>query len=198
MQIEWNPPKPRKGWLGHWDAFVGPGATSAEEWVQLGAGLAVGGIALLLFGLRFSADISWLHWAIVALLCLDLGGGIVTNATSAAKRWYHREGQSGRDHLMFVAVHGVHLLLMGLLFSLNGWYLGLAYAYLLLAALLILRTPLYLQRSVAFAAYAVGLLLGVVLVPVVGLEWFLPLLFFKLLVSHLLKEAPFDAKDAAR
>lgn len=196
MQIDWNPPKPREGWLGHWDAFVGPGATSAEEWVQLGAGAAIAASALLVFGLRFPGEASGLQWTVLALLCLDLGGGIVTNATSAAKRWYHRAGQGG-NHLRFVAVHGAHLLLLTLLFSLEAWRMGLVYAYLLLAAVVIVRAPLYLQRPVAFAAFAVALPLGWLAVPLAGLEWFLPLLLFKLLVSHLLREAPFDPKDAA-
>ena len=35
MKISCNPPAPRKGLSGSWDRFVGPGATQAEEWLQL-------------------------------------------------------------------------------------------------------------------------------------------------------------------
>jgi len=58
----------------------------------------------------------------------------------------------------------------------------------LLAAGLILATPLYLQRPVALGLYGLVLLSDRSLfAPTPGLEWFWPLFFPKHLVSHLLK-----------
>jgi hypothetical protein len=64
--------------------------------------------------------------------------------------------------------------------------------YLLAAAAIILRVPLYLQRPVALLLYALSILMALYLLsPTPGLEWFLPLFYLKLLVSHLVREEPY-------
>jgi hypothetical protein len=191
--IEWIPPQPRQGALGAWDKFVGPGATSSEEWLQLLGGGVLAGILGLLIYLQRDTPIQSL---VAALLALDLTGGIITNATSAAKRWYHRAGQDGlRAHLPFVAVHGLHVLVVAAGFRGMDWgFLAGGYGYLLLATLLILATPLYLQRPMRL--FCGGLLLGMYgFTPTPGLEWFIPFFYLKLLVSHLVKEAPFTPES---
>jgi hypothetical protein len=193
--IDWTPPEPRKGLAGAWDKFVGPGATPAEEWLQLGGGLALAlALGALLLTRRESLGWSALQTGVAALLAFDLIGGIITNATSAAKRWYHRPGQDGlRPHMTFIAVHAVHLLAVAALFRGMDWaFFGVMLGYLLAAAVAILWTPLYLQRPLAFMLYCGAFLLGAyVFPPTPGLEWFVPFFFLKLLVSHLLKEAPY-------
>jgi len=89
--INWNPPEPRRGLAGSWDRFVGPGATSAEEWLKLLGGLLLTG-ALVMGYLSQRELLNWsvAQTGIALLLALDLTGGIITNATGAAKRWYHR------------------------------------------------------------------------------------------------------------
>jgi hypothetical protein len=192
VEIQWTPPQPRQGWLGRWDSFVGPGATAAEEWLQLISGLTLAALALLCFFLRFPATPALAQTVLVALLALDLSGGIVTNATAPAKRWYHRAGQGVRQHLAFVLPHGIHLALLVWLFpGFAWWYFPLFYGHLLVATLLVLCTPLYLQRPVAFICYGWVLLLSTLATPTPGLEWVVPFLFLKLLLSHLLKEAPY-------
>ena len=58
--------------------------------------------------------------------------------------------------------------------------------YLAVASALVLRAPLYLQRPVAFSMYVGSIFLSIYgLNAPAGLEWFLPILFFKLLVSYL-------------
>ena len=129
---------------------------------------------------------------ILTLLTLDLSGGIITTVTSTAKRWYHRAGQGWRQHIIFVLPHGLHLALVVWLFPGFGWWFFLLfYGYLVAATLLILYTPLYVQRPVAFICYAGVVLLNGVFAPTAGLEWVIPFLFLKLLIGHLLKEAPF-------
>lgn len=201
QHIQWTPPEPRSGAMGAWDKFVGPGATSAEEWLQLGGGLLLTGmLGVLLYSQREILDWSGWQWLAVAVLIFDLTGGIITNATSAAKRWYHRAGQEGVGaHLPFVAVHGLHLLLVAALFRQMDWaFFALTYGYLLLAAVVILKTPLYLQRPLSLTLFCGGLILGMyVLTPTAGLEWFIPFFYLKLLVSHLVKEAPFTPERRA-
>jgi hypothetical protein len=128
-------------------------------------------------------------------LAFDIIGGIITNATSAAKRWYHRSGQEGwRAHLPFIALHGLHLLVISALFRGMDWgYFVVLFAYLLVASVILTTLPLYLQRPVSLTLFCGGFLLGIYLfAPTPGLEWFIPFFYLKLLVSHLLKEAPFS------
>lgn len=198
--IDWNPPEPRAGKLGAWDRFVGPGATSTEEWLQIIGGAALAGCLTMMLYMR-RTELNWtgLQLLLVAVLALDLIGGIITNATSAAKRWYHRDGQDGlRAHIPFIAVHGVHVLLIAAAFRGMDWgFFIVLYGYLLAASIVILKIPLYLQRPAALALFCGGILLGMYLfIPTPGLEWFIPFFYLKLLVSHLLKEAPFSPEAA--
>lgn len=194
-EINWTPPEPREGLRGAWDKFIGPGATGSEQWLQLIAGLGLAAVlGLLLYLRRDTLDWTAAQTLVAALLAVDLIGGVITNATAAAKRWYHRPGQEGlRAHLPFVALHGLHLLLVAALFRGMDWgFWAVLYVYLLGSALVILRMPLYLQRPTAMALFCGAFLLGTyVFAPTPGLEWFVPLFYLKLLVSHLLKEAPF-------
>lgn len=194
MRIDWTYPDARQGFWGILDQITGPGATSAELALQfippLGAAIAVLG-----YGITLQPSWTTLMSAIAALLVLDLLGGIITNATSTAKRWYHRPGQGFKQHLSFIALHGIHVFVVAWLFRSRDipFFLSV-YAYLLISSTIILRCPLYLQRPVAFLLYGLGVLLNsYLLTATVGLEWFLPLFLMKLLISHLLKEAPYRA-----
>ncbi len=191
MKISWTPPTPRSGLAGEWDKFIGPGATRAELWlILLPSLLAAAAVPLY----AWQQQLGWSGWqtAVAALLALDLVGGVTTNATTAAKRWYHRAGQGMKEHLGFTAVHFIHPLLVAWLFG-GGWpYFIISYGYLMLAAFLIARVPLYVQRPFAMLLYLGGLIIAFYLLPAIaGMVWFLPVFYLKLLVSHLVKEAPF-------
>jgi hypothetical protein len=55
-----------------------------------------------------------------------------------------------------------------------------------------LSVPQYLQRPTALVCFACGLLIAMYLLPQpTGLEWFLPMFYLKVLVSHLPKEEPY-------
>ncbi|GIK57149.1 MAG: hypothetical protein HND44_20485 [Chloroflexi bacterium] len=191
-RVEWVPPEPRSGLIGAWDKFVGPGVTDTEQWLML-IPTVIAGLAAPVYAIY--ADLGWstVQLLVAALVAFDLVGGVVTNATATAKRWYHRPEATFRDHVQFVAVHFLHPLLVGWLFWGGDWlYVAVVYGYLLLAAVLILKTPLYLQRPLAYTLYLLSLLLALYTLPQPpGLEWFLPIFYFKLLVSHLVTEAPF-------
>jgi len=192
MNINWNPPAPRAGLAGAWDKFIGPGATPAEQWLQLLPTLAAAALAPLL---AWQQELGWniARYLVAALLAFDLVGGVITNGTATATRWYHRPGQGMKEHLGFTAIHFLHPLLVGWLFLDGNWgYAAAVYGYLMLAAYLILSLPLYLQRPAALMFYTGGIFLGLYALPVPpGLGWFLPIFYLKLLVSHLLKEAPY-------
>jgi hypothetical protein len=196
MTIRASFPEPRTGLLGALDRFLGPGTTNAE------ATLILAGAVLLPLAVAFEGsgkNLPWsaLEWALALLLAFDIGGGVVTNATASAKRWYHRAGQGFRQHFGFVAAHGIHLLLIAWLFREADWgYFAVMFALLVVSALALLRVPLYLQRPLAL------LLVGIATVaelsflgPTLGLPWFGTLLFIKLLVSHLVYETAFRPDD---
>ncbi len=189
-----GPPEPRSGLAGLWDRLVGPGVTPAEWRLELGGTLfLLAGIGLALFRGREGLGWSPVQWSVALLLALDLSGGVVVNATGTAKRWYHRPGQGLWQHMAFVAVHALHLFLVAWLFRGVDWaYFLLNYAYLLLASWLVLRAPLHLQRPTAMTLYAASLLGSFYLLPAtLGMAWFLPFFYLKLLVSHLPQETPF-------
>lgn len=190
-------PVPRTGWRGQLDRLIGPGATPAEMVLQLAPSVGAA-IAAPLYALTLPID--WTPWQLgaIAILGFDLVGGVLTNATAAAKRWYHRPGQGWRQHMGFLCVHLFHIGLVALLFRGGDglFFVGVS-SYLLLAAGLILASPLYLQRPIALGLYSLVLVCDRYLfTPTPGLEWFLPQFFLKLLISHLLKESPCRPGDS--
>ncbi|MCB8976006.1 MAG: hypothetical protein H6657_01085 [Ardenticatenaceae bacterium] len=200
MKISWTPPEPRPGLAGAWDKFIGPGATNSElclQWVGTVGLTAV----LALINLNQCNELNWStwQWLVFVLFAFDLSGGIITNATATAKRWYHRAGQRFIDHFGFVAIHGLHLALIAWLFRDGDWlYFVVYYGVLLAGTAVILRTPLYLKRPLALLLYSGTLLLnGSFILPTAGLGWFIPFFFLKLLVAHLVPEAPFQPETSA-
>jgi len=192
MTINWNFPPPKSGFLGLLDQLIGPDATRTEVALQLIVSV-LAAILAPLYASQVVEDWSLLQHIICSVLAFDIGGGIITNATSSAKRWYHRPGQGFIQHFGFVLLHLLHLFLVSYLYlALNiGWIL-IAGGYLLFSAVVILLVPLYLQRPIGMLTYACGLLSALYgLSQPLGLEWFLPLFYLKLLVSHLLKEEPY-------
>ncbi len=190
--MAWDYPEPRSGWRGEFDRFMGPGTTRAELALELGFAL-LGAGAMLVVALTAFPQWSIIQIGMAVLLAFDISGGVVTNATSAAKRWYHRAGQGPRQHLQFVALHVAHLIIVAWLFRSGDWRYAIVFSiYLLAAASAIVYTPLYLQRALALGLTGVAIVLGlIVFTPTPGLQWFIPLLFLKLLVSHLLREEPY-------
>ena len=161
-------------------------------WLEITVALAAG-IALPVYALIKELGWDTAQLIVAGLLALDMAGGVVTNATSTAKRWYHRRGQGFAQHFTFVAIHGIQIFLVAWLFRSMDWrFFLIVYGYLLITTLLLLLTPLYLQRPTAMLVLGGAVLLNIhAFAPVRGMEWFVPVLFLKLTVSHLLKEAPF-------
>jgi hypothetical protein len=67
------------------------------------------------------------------------------------------------------------------------WYLALV-----LSTVLVLFTPLYLQRPLAMGLIMTAILLNFYFIqPVVGFEWFVPALFLKIIYGHVVREEPY-------
>jgi len=197
--IDWSYPQPRGGLWGSVDRFFGPGTTQGEWWIQT---VFVVGMTIGLSMIIWSMNLVWTVWqyAFALLAAFDLSGGIVTNATSSAKRWYHRAGQGLREHMGFIAIHVAYFLLVAVLFRHNDWLYFAAFSiYLLGTSFLVLKLPLYLHRPAAYCLYAVAILVSMyVFQPTRGLEWFIPFIFLKLLVSHLVREEPYRPRGEAQ
>ncbi len=187
-RIDWNYPEPRNGL----DKFIGPGATKAEIAMQFSLAALFG---VLILAQAYCRNLGWTWWQYLIgfLIAIDMAGGVLTNATSSAKRWYHREGQGFKQHLGVVLLHLLQIVIMSWVFMGFDWiFIVSAYAYLVIAALILLFTRHYLQRPVAFFLVVVGFVFGLyVLQPAEGIEWFAPVLYLKILASHLLKEEPY-------
>lgn len=188
----WDAPPPRGGLAGCLDRFVGPGATKTELALQFAIPI-LAAITASVYAVSVAEQWSWLQYAACFVLAFDIAGGIVTNATSAAKRWYHRAGQGFGDHFGFTCLHLIHLIVVSWLFTgFDIRWILTAGVYLLASSAIVLSVPHYLQRPVAYTAYGFSLLLPLYLLySPQGLEWFLPLFYLKLLVSHLPKEEPY-------
>ena len=192
MVSNWNYPQPRTGIAGQWDKFIGPGATRSEQILSLVPSI-LAAVAISYYAYRNQLGWNLVLYIVAALLAFDIVGGVITNATSSAKRWYHREGQGFVQHFGFVAVHAFQIFLVAWLFrGFDMTFFGVIYLYLLFSALMTLTVPLYIQRSVALLFVCGAIILSTyVLSPTAGFEWFIPFLFIKLLVSHLTKEEPY-------
>lgn len=192
MNINWQYPPPRKGLLGTLDRFIGPGATPAELWLQIMPPI-LAGVSAPIYAIMTNSGWNIIQLVVVGLLAFDMIGGIITNATSTGKRWYHRERQGFWQHFIFTAVHIFHLFIVAWLFRALDWgYFVTTTLYLFGASAIILKSPLYLRRPGAYLCYALSLLINIYgFKPTVGLEWFLPFFYLKLLVSHLLREEPY-------
>lgn len=201
VQISWEIPATPPGLAGRLERFMGPGKSRSESVVET-LGL-LGCASLLAAGLLTSGiarDLSTAQLVVVALAGLDLIGGVLTNATNAAKRWYHRADPGARRaRLLFVSAHLIHLAAMGLV-VLSGdltWTLTNA-ALLLGGAATVEYAPLHLRRPVAMALLTAAVLANLFWLPVpTALAWFAPLFFLKLLVCHLVPEAPLERKRDA-
>ncbi|MFW9996123.1 MAG: hypothetical protein ACFFD4_29045 [Candidatus Odinarchaeota archaeon] len=197
----WDFREPRKGLKGEFDKFFGPDTNKKELTLILVTALAGGVLAVILPTLT---GVEWwniFQYIVVLVLSLDVLGGVVTNVSNSAKRWYHRPGQPTRNFYKFILPH-LHPVLLGMLFLPleDGLLYGFgAYFFLILSATIILQVPVYYQRMTAFVLYTVSIYLTMYLFPVIpALEWFLPVFYLKLLLGHLVREEPYVIKPASR
>src|SRR5512133_2385118 len=135
----------------------GPDATAQEATVWLAGTLGITAVAAAVAVAR-SPGWSALQWVLAMGIAFDFAGGVVANATSAAKRALHRPGRT-RSRVLFYAGH-VHPLVLPLAFSASWTAAAALYAGMLAAAALVELAPRAVAQPVAFAAVAVGLFLA--------------------------------------
>lgn len=185
-------PTPRSGWRGAIDHLAGPGATRIELWLQFGAAITAG---LALPTVAVIAQLGWsgVQLAMAGLLAFDTIGGMVTNATHSAKRWFHRPSRTFRDHMIFASSHGIQLLVFVIGFCDGNWRLFSTFYGMLIAGFLLMwAIPSSLQRPVGTLLYAVALLLSMYVFPgPAGMEWFVPLFFLKLMLGHFVADSSY-------
>jgi hypothetical protein len=181
---------PRSGLAGLWDRIVGPGATPAENTlIVLSSIIGAFAVALQLSSQGFDS----LHIAVGAILGFDIIGGAVCNATDTTKRWYHRPEATWVQHIAFVLPHLLHVAMVSWLFRGSigfDWnYFGSISSYLFFATVIVLVIPSYLKRPVAAGLYLIVIAIGLYKVgSTLGVEWFIPALFLKLLMGHIVPE----------
>jgi hypothetical protein len=180
------------------DFLMGTGATRAER-VLVWTGALIGAGLYLYFFLTGAYVWAWWQYALAALMALDVGGGVVANTLNSCKRFYHTPPLPTepwyapllKNHLVFTAMHGYPFVIAwvfdgGLVYGVF-WYVTM-----LAAALIVLRTPLYLQRPTAFLIILMALLVHLYgVTPPPGFEWFMPALLLKIIYGHLVREEPY-------
>ncbi len=189
---------------GATDPLVRSGATSAERIVGYGG---AGVVAALLLWIAYTVGVpatsAW-QWAVLVFFAYDIGGGAVANMLNSCKRFCHTpsrrdEGafvQAAKNVRVFTAIH-VHPIVAAAL--LGGSVVNGLVWYLLLQAAVwaVLMAPLYLRRPLATLITVLALIAGASLLPLgVGLEWFIPCLFIKMVMGHAVQEEPYAAPQA--
>lgn len=190
--VDWN-------YGGRPDGFFGTGATVMEKTVVwMGAAILCAVYPLLeIFGR--GPDWSWWQWGIVLALVVDLGGGMIANSLNSCKRFYHAPIQPDtergflaltKNHFFFGALH-VHSILIGWMFDRTlygiGWYLVLQCAVFTTS-----WAPLYLRRPIAMLWILAAVLVEQYFAGAIPfLEWFIPVLFLKIVYGHTVREEPY-------
>lgn len=186
--VSWN-------YSGKPDPFHGTSATSAEKALTwLAAALFVAGIATVSALDRLPG---WSLWQTLLALALgvDLIGGLIANSLNSCKQFFHAPLQSNerpwmKRHWLFVALH-VHPIVFGLAFGAIAYGL-IWYVVLQIATLVVRNAPLYLRRPLAMFWTGAAIFADLYLLEAIpGLEWFIPVLFLKIVYGHSVREEPY-------
>jgi hypothetical protein len=202
LNVDWEIPSTPPGWGGRLERFMGPGKTRAESAVEMLGG-TIGFAALAAAAATDDAVKSWssIELGLAVILALDLVGGVLTNATNSAKRWYHRPGPGRRRaRFLFVATHVLHLAVVAFVLLPDGarwWWTHLA--LLAISTALVELVPVEIKRPTAMAALVFAVAAGQAVAPIAGVLSLVPALFYlKLLVGHMVPEAPLVAARTQR
>lgn len=193
--IDWVIPAGRPNWL------LGGGATVRERIVVWVATAVMTALAVVVA----AGETKWAmwQWLVVAVVTIDVAGGVAANALGTAKRFYHSPlpaiagGVSRTVHhpIGFAVVHVQPFIVAavvpdaGLVWATTWWVIALA------ATTLVTVAPLYLQRVTAAAVVTTVLIVSPALDHPAGLWWFGPVLVLKLAWSHSVREEPYRPVD---
>ncbi|MFW9834684.1 MAG: hypothetical protein ACFFEK_11860 [Candidatus Thorarchaeota archaeon] len=191
-KIDWDYPEQGSGTSRIVSELIGPGATKAEIVLVSLSGI-LGGVGLIVYQYFVGLGWSLLQLIVGAIVAFDIGGGVVANSTSTAKRWYHREEQGFKQYFGFILLHFIHPLLITVFFTTFDWiYFFTVYGYLLVSSLIVLGIPLYLKRPVSVLMVSGAIVLNAYIIsPIPGFEWFIPIFMLKLVTGHIVREEPY-------
>lgn len=187
--IDWHVPDDRPDWL------LGTGATRTERITVWTATALITAVALMV------ADESWAlwQWLVVAVLTIDVAGGVVANSLGTAKRFYHSPLPATAGHLTrvvhnpigFAVIH-VQPFIVALALPDAGWaWAATWWGAALVGTILVTSAPLYLERAVAASVVTTVLIASPLLDHPSGLWWFGPVLVLKLVGAHAVREEPY-------
>lgn len=186
-------------YVGKADFLFGTGATRVEK-VLVFTGSSLG---IFLYGYFFLTDAlvwTWWQYGLAILIAMDVFGGLVANSLNSCKRFYHTPPKDDepsytpilKNHFLFAIFH-IYPLLASLLFGNGNFFYGVFwYILLIVYGWIVIKTPLYLKRPVAFLTILIALLLNYYAIPVIpGFAWLAPALFIKILYGYLVPEEPY-------
>ncbi len=147
------------------------------------------------------ADVSWTawQWAVVVVLTIDVAGGVVANSLGTAKRFYHSSPPATAGPVArmvhhpvgFAAVHIQPFIVAAAVPDASWAWAATWWAGALAGTVLVVATPLYLQRAVAGAVVTTALIAAPLVSDPTGLAWFGPVLVLKLVGAHAVREEPY-------
>jgi len=181
------------------DGLAGTGATAAERVLAYGFALVIT-VGLVAF-LRLQENPATYGWRLFVLLffVFDVLGGVVANMMNSVKRVYHAPLQPGekgflrlaKNPMFFSALH-IHPIVFAWVFGADVWIGVVWYVALITSVAITLATPLYLRRPAATAIVILASLVSLYALGLgEGLEWFIPALFFKIVLAHSVREEPY-------
>jgi len=185
------------------DILIGTDATKSEKLLGWMAGIA-GASLYLYFALNHTFNWSIWQYLLASFIAFDVVGGAVANSLNSCKQFYRSSPRANepiylrlvKNKLFFAAIH-IHPLVIGSCFGSIDLLSGLFwYVALLVSVLITMKAPLYLSRPIAISFVAIAIILNYYAIePIVGFEWFIPLLFLKIVLGHTVKEEPYRSTN---
>jgi hypothetical protein len=134
---------------------------------------------------------TWWQWSLMAVLAVDVVGGVAANGLASTTAFYHRRdgdltgfGALLRHEAGFAAAH-VHPFVVVALFPGGTWrWAAVTYVLCVVGSAVVRGSPLTLRRPVALAAGGLAIVSTGELTAPVALAWFAPVLVLKLVVAH--------------
>ena len=186
-------------YVGTADFLFGTDATRVEKVLVL-VGSSLGFFLYIYLYFTETLDWTWWQYGLATLIAMDVFGGMVANSLNSCKRFYHTPPKDDepsytpilKNHLLFAIFH-IYPILASLFFGNGNLFYGLFwYILLIVCAWLVIKTPLYLKRPVAFLTILIALLLNYYAIPVIaGFAWLGPALYIKILYGYLVPEEPY-------
>lgn len=190
-------------YTGPTDHLCGPGATQAERILAYGsAGVLTLLIVIADLTSATHVSASWWQFLLLLILAMDVSGGAVANNLNSCKRYYHGESADDegvvttymKNARVFTALH-LQPVLAGWAFGPGIWRGLVWYIVLQVAVWCVLAVPLYVRRAVATAITVAVIIVHAAWLPLaygaVGLSWFIPCLFIKMVIGHAVQEEPY-------